>query len=53
MLCTCCVGGALYRWYCLDVVDMVLVYMCYCVHVIQVVLRAYGTMFVHCIFVVS
>ena len=32
MLCTRCAGGAVYRWYCVHVVHMVLVYMWYCVH---------------------
>jgi len=48
----CCVGGVVYRWYCVHVVHMVLVYMWYCVHDIHAVLRACGTMYVHCVVMV-
>ena len=53
MLCTHCIGGALNKWQCVHVVDMVLVYMCFCVHVIHVVLWACGAMYVHCVVKVS
>jgi len=48
MMCTRCACGAVYRWYCVHV-HMVLVHLWYCVHVVHVVLRACGTMYVHCV----
>jgi len=53
MLFTCCAGGAVYNWYCVHGMHMVLVYMWYCVHVIHAVLRACDTMYVHCVVGVS
>ena len=45
-------GGAMYRWYCVHVVHMVLVYVWYCVHVIHVVLCTCSPMYVSCVVVV-
>jgi len=47
MLCKGCEGNAVYMWYHIHVVHMVLVHKWYCVHVIHVVLRACGIMYVH------
>ena len=47
ILCTCCVGGVVCRWHCVHVVHMVLLYMLYCAHVINVVLWACNSMYVH------
>ena len=49
ILCTRCAGGAVFRWYCVHVVHIVLVQIWYCVHVIHVVLRACGTKYIHCV----
>lgn len=49
MSCTRCVGGALYGWYYVHVVHMILVHVWYCAHFIHVVWRACGTRYVHCV----
>jgi len=43
----------MYRWYCVHVSYMVLVYMWYYVHVVHVVLCTCGTLYVHYVVVVS
>ena len=52
MLCTCCASGAMYKWYCVHVVNMVFVYMWYYVLVVHVVLWTCGTMYMHYVVVV-
>jgi len=52
MLSTHCASGALYRWYYVHVVHMVLVFMWYCVCVVHVLLCTCGTMYVYCVVVV-
>jgi len=37
----------MYKWYCVNIVYMVLVYVWYCVHDIYVVLRACDTIYVY------
>ena len=53
MMCTLCVGGVVFKWYCVHVVHMVLIYMWYCVNLVHDVLRTCDTMYVHYVVMVS
>ena len=53
VVCKCCLGGDVYMWCSVHVVHTVLVYVWYYVHVVHDVLWACGTIYVHCVVVVS
>jgi len=63
-LCICFTSGVVYalcncvmymlcRWCCVHVVNVILLYMWYCVYVIHAFLCMFGTVYVHCVVVVS